>query len=73
MMEDLRSLEYPELNTGVFADYGGSFPMCQSQINHIEDYSMNLLSQYSPQVDQEINELEDQLLNLLPAFQFHVS
>ena len=65
MIDDLRSLEYPQLNTGIFVDYGGSFPMCQSQISRIEDYNCDPLLQYSNQIDQEIEELKDQILTLL--------
>ena len=65
MIDDLRSLEYPQLNTGVFADYGGSFPMCQSQIGRIQDYNSDLTSQYSSLIDQEINDLEEKILQLL--------
>jgi len=46
MFEQIRELEFPQFNSGVFADYGGSIPLCQSQISRIEEYLCDIGNQY---------------------------
>ena len=67
MCEDLYSLEFPQLSTGIFADYGGSSPISQSQIAKIEEYSSNISAFYSiggkpSKAEQEIEAFKEELL-----------
>lgn len=69
MIEELRDFEFPQLGTGVFADFGGSFPMSQSQVARIDEWTSDISSQYPTlsghsKVDLEIESFKHDLLAL---------
>lgn len=69
MFEDLRNFQFPQMNLGTFADFGGSFPISQSSISRINAYSNDILSHYKlsgniSKNEQEVNEFKQKLLEL---------
>ncbi|KAH0791237.1 MOSC N-terminal beta barrel domain containing protein [Histomonas meleagridis] len=70
MFEDLRNFEFPQLNTGTFADFGGSFPMSKSVVNRINEYSTDLFALYpiessgNSKIEIEIEDFKTDLLSL---------
>lgn len=71
-MQSELAIEFPQLATGVFADYGGSSPISQSQVAKIEEYATDLSLFYNiggkkSKAQQEIDAFKHELLQL-----FHV-
>ena len=68
-MEELRKIEFQQLGCGVFADFGGSFPVSQAAVERMNEYAMDIASHYldeegrSP-VEREIDAFKGELLEL---------
>ena len=69
MIESLKEIEFPQLNSGIFVDYGGSFPISQTQISTLENYFYDISSFYPNEndtikIETEFNLFKNELLNL---------
>lgn len=69
-MEELRNIEFQQLSNGVFADFGGSFPVPQTAIDRMIEYTTDIASHYpdatgSSPVSREIDTFKNELLELL--------
>jgi molybdenum cofactor sulfurtransferase len=69
-VRELRRAEFPQMGSGVFVDFGGSFPISQSAISRMTEYTTDLLSLYPTAdgpslIDTEILSFQRELLSLL--------
>jgi selenocysteine lyase/cysteine desulfurase len=69
-VEELRRSEFPQMASGVFVDFAGSFPVSQSSISRMSEFATDIAAHYPRAdgvvpIDEEIGHFKDELLSLL--------